>query len=100
MYARIVSGMARPDKREEAISIYRDSVLPSAKKQKGFKGAFLLSDSTTNKSYSITFWDTEDDMESGETSMYLAKQLARVAASFAGPPTTERLEVLVHAEID
>ena len=97
MYARVVSGLIRPEKREEAINIYRDSIAPKAKEQKGFKGVFLLSDPKTNKFHSITLWETEGDMASGETSMYLLKQLAKVASRFAGPPTTERFEVVVQA---
>jgi heme-degrading monooxygenase HmoA len=95
MHARVISGLIRPDNREEAIGIFRDKIVQRAKKQEGFQGALLLADFESNKFHSITFWDTENNMYSGESTMYLVKQLGSVASYFAKPPTTERFEVVV-----
>jgi heme-degrading monooxygenase HmoA len=95
MYARVISGLIRPEKREEAIDIFRDTIVARANKQEGFQGAMLLSDAKTNKFHSITLWETEDHMSANESSMYLVKQLGNVASRLAGPPTTERFEVVV-----
>ena len=95
MYARIVTVQTRPDKMDELISIYRDSIAPAAKQQKGNKGAFLLTDSSTNKAISIAVWETEQDMLAGEASGYLKEQIAKAAPTFAAPPTTEHFQVSV-----
>ena len=97
MYARVISGLIRPDKKEEAIGIFQDNIVPRAKEQEGFKGALLLSDPKMNKFYSITLWETEGHMSASESSMYLVKQLGSVASHFSGPPVTERFEVVVQA---
>jgi len=97
MYARVVTVQVQPGKMDEMISIYRDSVVPAAKEQKGFKGIFALTDTDTNKAISIALWETEADMKAGEASGYLNEQIAKVAPTFAGPPTTERYEVSVQA---
>ncbi len=97
MYARLVTVQIAPDKSDEAIRIYRDSVVPAAKQQKGFKGLYDLVDRNTGKGVSITLWDTEADMIAGEASGYLREQLAKFAAMFTAPPTTERYEVVVQA---
>ena len=95
MHARIVSGQFQPDRMDEAVSIYADSIAPAAKKQQGNKGACLLTDSTTGKFISISFWETEAAMAAGEASGYLKEQIAKAAPTFAGPPTSERFEISV-----
>ncbi len=95
MYARTVIGMGQPDRIEEAIRIYRESVLPAAREQKGFKGIFFLVDRGTGKAMSMVLWETEADMEVGEASGYLREQIAKLAPTFAAPPVTEHFEVLV-----
>ena len=65
MHARVILGKVKHDKQDEAINIYKKSVVPSAKEQKGFKSMNLLTDMDTNKFISITIWETEKDMIAG-----------------------------------
>ena len=95
MYARVTTTQLQPGKTEEAIRIYRDSVVPAAKQQQGFKGVFLLTDPNTGKGLSITLWETESEMGAGETSGYYQEQIAKFAPLLAGPPTREGYEVSV-----
>ena len=89
MHARVILGRVKLDKQDEAIRIYRESVEPAAKEQKGFKSMNLLTDPDTNKFISITIWETKNDMIAGESSGYLQKQLEKIAALFVGPPTIQ-----------
>ncbi len=97
MYARVVTVQVQAGKMDEMLSIFRDSVVPAAKEQTGFKGIFALTDTDTNKAISIALWETEADMKAGEASGYLNEQIATLAHTFAGAPTTERYEVSVQA---
>ena len=97
MHARTVSGQLQPDKITEAIDIYRDSIAPAAKEQKGCEGVLFLTDPATGKFVSISLWETEADMAAGEASGYLKEQIAKAAPTFADPPATERFEVSVRA---
>ncbi len=97
MYARTVSGLIQPDKVDQVVDIYRDSIAPAAKQQKGSKGVFFLVDRKTGKFVSLAMWDTEADMIAGEASGYLREQIAKAAPTFAGPPVTEHFEVAVQA---
>ena len=54
MYARVVTGQFQPGKLDEAIALFRDSVIAEIKQQQGFKGALLLRDSNTGKGITIT----------------------------------------------
>ncbi len=97
MHARIVAGMAKPGTIDQGIDIYKNSVAPATKEQKGFKGVFFLVDRDTHKFMSVTLWEMEADMEAGEASGYLQEQIAKVAAIIAAPPTTEHYEVAAQA---
>jgi len=89
MHARVILGRVKLNKQDEAIRIYKESVEPAAKEQKGFKNMNLLTDPDTNKFISITIWETKNDMVAGESSGYLQKQLEKIAALFVGPPTIQ-----------
>lgn len=93
MHARVILGMVKLDKQDEAIKIYRESVEPAAKEQKGFKRMDLLTDPYSRKFISITFWENENDMLAGESSGYLQEQLGKIIALFVGPPTIQHYTV-------
>jgi quinol monooxygenase YgiN len=95
MYARVVTIQIQPSKVDEAIRIYQDSVVPSAKQQKGCKSIWLLTDRKSGKGISVGLWETEADMTASETSGYLAAQLAKFGSLFTAPPITEHYEVSV-----
>lgn len=97
MFARVLTIHTQTGKTEEAAAIYRDSILPAAKQQKGFSGALLLTDPGTGKGISITLWETEADQKAGENSGYLQEQLGKVAPLFAGAPLRESFVVSVKA---
>jgi len=90
-------GLMQPDKIEEGARIYQDSVVPAAKAQKGFKGILLLLAPETGKCISISLWESEADMTTGEASGYLREQVAKVASTLTGAPSREAYEVRVKA---
>ena len=93
MHARVVTVQIQPGKMDEALRIYRDSVMPAAKGQKGFKGGLLLVDNNSGKAISITTWNTEADMQASEASGYFREQIAKFGSVFAVPPVREAFEV-------
>ena len=97
MYARVTELNMKPDKVEEAIEIYRKSVVPAAKSQKGFVGLYLLSDRPTGNGMAITFWKTEKDALANEHNLYYQEQLAKFLDFYQSPPIREGYEVTVKA---
>jgi heme-degrading monooxygenase HmoA len=95
MYARVTFATAEPAKMDEIVKVMRDSILPAAKKQKGFKGLFHLGNRSTGKGMVIVLWKTEADMLAGESSGYYREQVAKTASLLSGQPTMERYEVSV-----
>ena len=97
MHARLTTAVAQPGKVDEIVSIFRDSIVPAEKQQKGFKGGFMLIDRNTGKGINISLWETEADMMAGEASGWLDEQRANVAPLLADTPTREHYEVMVQA---
>jgi heme-degrading monooxygenase HmoA len=95
MHARVTITQLQPGKSDEAIHIFRDSVVPVAQELKGFKGALLLTDPATGRGMSITLWETETDLTAGETSGVYGEQVAKFAGIIAAPPVREAYEVSV-----
>ena len=96
MYARVVTGQYQPGKVDEGEQIYRESILPAARQQPGFKGALGLVDRSSGKAISITLWQTAANAQaSGASSSYGQAQLAKVASLLTVAPTIETYEVVV-----
>jgi len=54
MHVRAVTVQIQPGKMQEAIDVYKDSVVPAAKAQKAFQGAYLMPAASSGKGLSIT----------------------------------------------
>jgi heme-degrading monooxygenase HmoA/predicted ester cyclase len=94
-FARVTITQTKPEKREEAVKIYRESVVPDAKKQKGFRAIYSLSDFKTGKGISISIWDSEADALANEQSGYYKAQVDRFKDLFTSRPVREGYVVTV-----
>ena len=97
MHVRAVTVQIQPGKMQEAIDVYKDSVVPAAKAQRGFQGAYLMTDASSGKGLSITVWESEADMVAGESSGYYQEQIGKFGDIFAGPPSREHYELSVES---
>ena len=96
MFARLTFTQTKEDKVDEAVKVTKDSVLPAAKSQKGFRNAYLLTQ-PNGKAIMISLWETEEDAVVGEKSGYYQEQLAKFKDMFAAPPTHEGYKVSLQA---
>ena len=97
MFARFTIVQVNPDKVDEVIKLYEESVVPAAKSQKGYRGAYLYTDRKTGKGYSISLWDSEEDAIANEQSGYYKEQVGKFAEYLTAPPVQEGYEVSVQA---
>jgi heme-degrading monooxygenase HmoA len=93
MFARFTTVNVKEDKIDEAIAIYKNSVIPAARKQKGFAAAYLLENRKTGQGVSITFWKTEEDALANERNLYYQEQLIKFIDLLKTPPIREGYEV-------
>jgi heme-degrading monooxygenase HmoA len=97
MFARLTIVQANIDKLDETVKIFKESVAPTAKSQKGFYGAYLLTDRKTGKGISISLWNSEQDAVANEQSGYYQEQLNKFKGFFTAPPVHEGYEVSLQA---
>ena len=97
MFARFTIVQVNPDKVDEVIRLYEESVVPAAKSQKGYRGAYLYTDRKTGKGYSISLWDSEEDAIANEQSGYYKEQVGKFSEYLTAPPVQEGYEVSVQA---
>ena len=94
MFARVTITEGAPAGIDEGIRFMQETILPEAKKMKGFKGSYLLVDRKTGKQMGVTLWATEADLNaSTERANRLRAQY--VQAANTQPPKVEIYEVAV-----
>ena len=97
MFARVTTMNIRTDAIDEAIRIYRESVVPAAQSQKGFKRILLFLDRETGEALAVTLWESKEDSLANEKSLYYQEQLTKFLPFFKTPPVKEGFEVVVDA---
>jgi heme-degrading monooxygenase HmoA len=89
MHARMTVLHVQAGKLEEAIKLVRESIVPAARQQHGFKKMVVLSDPGSNKVMSMGYWESEDDIRSSESSGYYQEQLAKMLPLLTAAPMRE-----------
>ena len=97
MHARVSTAQVQPGRLDKLVSVSRDSVLPAARQQEGFKGGLWLTDPGTNKAMIVTLWETREAMEAGERSGYYREQIGKFGGMLAGDVVREAYEVSIQA---
>lgn len=97
MFARLTYVHIKREKIDDCIEIYENSVIPAARLQKGYQGAYLLVDRKTGKAISITLWNSEEDAIANEDNRYYQEQVLKFRVFFTKPPIREGYEVSVQA---
>jgi quinol monooxygenase YgiN len=93
MYARVTTAYIRPEKVDEAVRVWRESVMPAAAKQPGFLRGQLLVDRKMGLGMAIGLWESAAHADAtGEGSAYLQEQLEKFAHMFSAPPVVEHYE--------
>jgi hypothetical protein len=77
-----------------AVALFEREVLPELQAQEGYRGVLVLA-TPEGKAALVSFWDTEEQADTGPVSGFYAEALARYVTLFAAPPGRERYEVLV-----
>lgn len=95
MFARLTIIQVNIKRMDEAIKLYKESVVPAAKSQKGYRGIYLLTDRKTGKGISIAFWNSEEDAIANEQSGYYKEQVGKFKDLLTAPPVREGYEVSV-----
>ncbi len=97
MVARVTTVQVKPENIDDTTKLYGESVVPAAKSQKGYQGAYMLVDRNTGKGVSISLWDSEEDARANEQSGYYQEQVGKFKDFLTAPPVQEGYEVVIKA---
>ncbi len=100
MFARLTIVQVQTSKIDETIRVFDESIIPAAKSQKGYRGAYLLTDRRAGKCIGISLWDSEADAVGSERNGYYQEQVDKIVPFFtiaAMAPIREGYEVSVQA---
>lgn len=95
MYARVTSAQINPKDIEKFKGIYEESVVPAAKKQKGFISIALMINRETGDGLSIGYWNTEEDAIATEKNLFYQEQVAKFIPYYVKHPIREGYEVVI-----
>ena len=93
MYSHIISLRIRPGKMDQALHIFRSSILPALKNQRGNASVLVFSCREKNELVNCTLWDTYEDMLELERSGFLDRQMAKLSTVLTKPAEGDKYEL-------
>ena len=84
---------------DQAVELFRDSVVPALHEQAGYEGVFVLV-SPEGQALVLTFWESEEAADvglEGSRSFY-AEQVEKFVTLYKAPPGRETYEVVLAEE--
>ena len=79
---------------EDAIELYKQSVIPAMEEQDGYEGVCVLA-TPEGKAVAITFWESEEAAEAGVVSGFYAQQVEKFVTFFRAAPGRESYDVMI-----
>ena len=81
---------------EDAVEVFRDSVLPALHEQPGYEGSYVLL-SPEGRALVVTFWAAVEDADAGIAGArsFYAEQVAKFATVYRSPPGRESYDVVL-----
>lgn len=92
MFARLVTSHLKPGKYELATRRIEEKVIPTLRKQKGFRDEISFFDRDSNESVAISFWESEADIRRYEKDVY-PEMVKTLGDTFDGTPEVRHFEV-------
>jgi heme-degrading monooxygenase HmoA len=81
---------------EDAVEVFRESVLPALHEQPGYEGSYVLV-SPEGKALVLTFWTTVEYAEAGVAGArsFYSEQVAKFVTIYRSPPGRESYAVVL-----
>jgi len=79
---------------EDAIELYRRSVVPAMQEQGGYEGVCVLA-TPEGRALVISFWESEEASESGIASGFYAQQVEKFVTFYRAAPGRESYNVVI-----
>jgi heme-degrading monooxygenase HmoA len=84
---------------DEAVELFRESVVPALHEQPGFEGVYLLL-SPEGQALVLTFWESEEAAQAGiaGSRSFYSEQVEKFVTLYKAPPGRELYDVLLAEE--
>ena len=92
MYARLVTAHVKPGKFDLVTRKFEEKIIPTLKKQHGFRDEISFFDKKRSESIAISFWDAEADVKKYEKDVY-PEMVKSLADTIDGTPDVRYFEV-------
>ena len=81
---------------DQAVALFRDSVVPALREQDGYEGVYVLL-SEEGKVLALTFWDSEEAAAAGiaGSRSFYAEQVGKFVTLYRSPPGREMYDVVL-----
>jgi heme-degrading monooxygenase HmoA len=81
---------------DQAIALFRESVVPALREQEGYEGVYVLL-SDEGKVLAVTFWESEETADAGiaGSRSFYAEQIGKFVTLYRSPPGREMYDVVV-----
>jgi len=95
MFARLTTLSFSSEKFDEGVKLFKKSVVPAARAQKGFRAIYLLADREAGRCVAMTLWKDRAAAVANEQNRYYQDQLVKFLPFFTTPPIREGFDVVV-----
>ena len=92
MFARLVTSHLKPDKFDLLTRRFEEKIIPTLRKQPGFRDEVSFFDTDRRESITISFWNTEADERKYNKEIY-PEMIKTLSDTFEGTPEVRRFEV-------
>jgi hypothetical protein len=93
MFARTTTMQLKIAFIDDALEVYKNSIVPAAQAQKGLVGLNFFLNRKSGKAIAIAIWESEEDAIANEQNHYYQEQLVKLMSFYANPPTKDGFEV-------
>jgi heme-degrading monooxygenase HmoA len=96
MYVNVAKGRLQPDKTEEAIELWRNTLLPELRQHEGFRGLLVMGERQTGEGLSITLWETEEDFRATASERGYQQTFSQIGPLYCGLLQFSTYELFFH----
>jgi heme-degrading monooxygenase HmoA len=81
---------------DDAVELFRESVLPALHEQPGYDGVYVLL-TPEGQALVLTFWESEEEAEAGleGSRSFYAEQVGKFVTLYKAPPGREHYQVVL-----
>ena len=95
MYARVSSAQIRPGTGDQVLAVWQRQIIPALRRQRGFRRVQLLHDPGSERTMSLSFWDSEADADASRNSDFMREALAALLPFHASTPDQQHMELVL-----